>query len=183
MGVELMPAAYAAQDLYKKITAATFDVKNEWFFFDGAFNCSTNIQTSVNTWSHENFIAVYNNEIVAYFEGVWTRPLDIVSGFRTINFGGKYSRPFVQAVFRYVEHLFVNRSCKAFSWAVALLNERATKQCERFVRDYCGHRIGVRHHAQKSYSGKISDCCLYEITQEEFLEWKLRGYKKRASAK
>jgi len=89
MGIELIPAAYVAQDLSRKIMAATLDVENEWFFYDGAFNFTANIETSVNTWLHENFVAVYNGEIFAYFEGIWTRPLDIISGFRTINFKKK----------------------------------------------------------------------------------------------
>jgi len=79
MGIELVPAAYVAQELTRKITAATFDLKNEWFFFDGAFNYASNIQTSVNTWLNENFVAVYNGEIIGYFEGIWNRPLDIIS--------------------------------------------------------------------------------------------------------
>ena len=94
MDLELVPAAYVAHDLGKKIMTATFDIENEWFFFDGAFNFATNIQTSVNTWLNENFVATYNDEIIAYFEGVWVRPLDIINGFRTINFNKQYSRLF-----------------------------------------------------------------------------------------
>jgi hypothetical protein len=41
MGVELVPVAYVALELSKKITTAAFDVENEWFFFDGAYNFST----------------------------------------------------------------------------------------------------------------------------------------------
>ena len=37
MGIDLIPAAYAAQDVSRKITEAAFDLQNEWFFFDGAF--------------------------------------------------------------------------------------------------------------------------------------------------
>jgi len=179
MSFEFIPAAYVAHDLGKKIMTATFDIENEWFFFDGAFNYSTNIQTSVNTWSNENFVAVYNDEIIAYFEGVWSRPLDIISSFRTINFNKKYSNLFALAFLRYLEHLFVNRNCNAFGWCVALQNERAAKQSARFTRDYCGHYVGLRHHSQKSYAGKISDVNMYEITQEEFFDWKNRRYKKR----
>ena len=38
---------------------AASDMDNEWFFFDGAFNASANIEASVNTWQHENFIVLY----------------------------------------------------------------------------------------------------------------------------
>ncbi len=179
MGIDLIPAAYAAQELSKKISAASLDPENEWFFFDGAFNATVNLETSVNTWLHENYIAVYNNEIIAYFEGIWNRPLDIISGFRTINFSKKYKRLFVALLFKYLEHLFVNRGCEVFNWTVALQNEHAMKQYDRFVKEYCGHKVGIRHHAQKSYTGKISDSCLYEITKDEYYEWKQRGYKKR----
>jgi hypothetical protein len=181
MSITLVPAAYAAQELSKKITVAAQDMENEWFFFDGAFNFTVNLETSVNTWLHENYIAVYNNEIIAYFEGVWSRPLDIISGFRTINFNPKYSRIFIRALFMYFDILFVNRGCKVLNWTVALQNEYAMKQYDRFVDTFCGHRVGIRHYAQKSYTGKISDSCLYEITQEEYDDWKQRGFKKRRS--
>ena len=179
MKIELVPAAYVAQDLCKKITSASFDIQNEWFFFDGAFNFSANIQTSVNTWSNENFVAVNNGEIAAYLEGLWTRPLDIISGFRAINFNRKCPYLFAVAFKSYLEYLFVNRSCNALNWTVALKNKRAVRQCERFSSNYCGHYVGLRHHAQKSYAGKISDSTLYEITLNEFLEWKQSGYMRR----
>jgi hypothetical protein len=181
MSVELIPAAYAAQELSKMITTAALDPENEWFFFDGAYNFSTNIETTVNTWIHENYIAVYNKEIIAYFEGIWSRPLDVITGFRTINFSKKYKRLFVATIFKYFEHVFINRGCEALNWTVAIQNEAAMKQYDRFVKDYCGHKVGIRHHAQKSYTGKVSDSCLYEITKDEFYEWKQREYKKRES--
>jgi hypothetical protein len=179
MDFELIPATFVASELMRKISIATFDVENEWFFFDGAFNSVSCLETGINTWLHENFVAVYNKEIIGYFEGLWSRPLDIIAGFRTINFTKKYSRIFTLSLFKYFDYLFVNRGCMAFNWTVALLNEHALKQYERFVRDYCGHRVGLRHQAQKSYTGKASDIYLYEITQEEYLEWKARNFKKR----
>ncbi|GMO27997.1 MAG: hypothetical protein Ta2B_08580 [Termitinemataceae bacterium] len=60
----------------------------------------------------------------------------------------------------------------ALNWIVAHQNEHAMKQYERFVENYCGHKVGVRHYAQKSYTGKISDITLYEITKEEYFRWK-----------
>ncbi|MDR2941991.1 MAG: hypothetical protein LBV17_05330 [Treponema sp.] len=52
------------------------------------------------------------------------------------------------------------------------------KQYDRFINNYCGHRVGIRHHAQKSYTGKTSDSCLYEITREEYFNWKQREEEK-----
>lgn len=118
-------------------------------------------------------------EIIAYFEGQWLRPMDIITGFRAIHFGKKYSGMAVRSFFAYLDYLFVNRGCMVFNWTVAHLNKYAMKQYDRFVRDYCGHFVGVRHYAQKSYTGKISDINLYEITGEEYFDWKDRGFKKR----
>jgi hypothetical protein len=179
MQIDLIPAASLAQELMRKISIATFDPENEWFFYDGAFNSSNCLETSVNSWLHENFVSVYNKEIIGYFEGVWNRPLDIIAGFRIINFSKKYSRIFVLSLFKYLNYLFINRGCMVFNWTVALQNEYAMNQYERFIRDYCGHTVGFRHCAQKSYTGKISDIKLYEITQEEYLQWKRRNFKKR----
>ena len=179
MKFEFMSTACAAQELTKKIMLVALNVENKWSFYDEAFNLSADIQITVNTWSYGNFVVVCDNDITAYFEGHWNRPLDIINGFRIINFNCLYSRAFIASFVIYLDYLFTTRSCKAINWTVALRNESAVKQCERFARDYCGRYIGIRHHSQKSYSGKISDSALYEITQEEFFDWKQRGYWKR----
>ena len=181
MDMKLLPAAYMAKDLSREIMTASFDIKNEWFFFDGASKHFANLQVGVNAWSTENFVAVYNDEVVAYFEGTWFRPLDIVNDFRTISFNDKCPRLFAVAFMCYVEHVFVNRGCKVLNWSVALQNERAAKQSERFAKDYCGHCVGIRHHSQKSLTGKVSKSALYEITQEEFFDWRQRRFGRRVS--
>jgi hypothetical protein len=117
-------------------------------------------------------------EIFAYFEGQWLRPMDIINGFRVINFD-KNSGIAVRAFFSYLDYLFVNRGCQAFNWTVALQNKHALKQYERFITNYCGHKAGTRHYAQKSYTGKISDINLYEITREEYFDWKGRNFRVR----
>ncbi len=133
-----------------------------------------------NTWLHENMVAVDGNqEIFAYFEGQWLRPMDIITGFRMIHFSKKHSVMTTRAFFGYLDYLFVNRGCMAFNWMVALQNEAALVQYERFVNEYVGHKVGMRHYAQKSYTGKISDINLYEITKSEFFEWKERRFRKR----
>jgi hypothetical protein len=167
--------------LNRLLIKASFDIANEWFFYDGAFSGGTVLeQTLSNTWLHENFIAVSGErEIFAYFEGQWSRPMDIITGFRTINFNKSKSRMFVRALFSYFDYLFVNRGCRVLNWMVAVQNEHALEQYERFVRDYCGHKAGFRHYAQKSYRGNISDINLYELTREEYFEWKTRGFSKR----
>jgi hypothetical protein len=181
MQVDLIPAACVASELMRKITTATFDSENEWFFYDGAFNASSCLEINVNSWFHENFVSVYNKEIIGYFEGVWNRPLDIIAGFRTINFNKNYSRVFTLSLFKYLDYLFINRGCMVFNWTVALQNEYAMKQYERLIKDYCSHSVGFRYYAQKSYTGKTSDIKLYEITQDEYLQWKGRNFKKRPS--
>ncbi|MDR0558286.1 MAG: hypothetical protein LBG43_10585 [Treponema sp.] len=53
-----------------------------------------------NTWLRENFVALSGErEVFAYFEGQWSRPMDIITGFS-----------------KYLEYLFVNRGCQAFNW-------------------------------------------------------------------
>jgi RimJ/RimL family protein N-acetyltransferase len=85
-----------------------------------------------------------------------------------------------KAFFTYLDYLFENRGCQAFNWTVALQNEHALKQYERFVKDYCGHKVGTRHYAQKSYTGTISDINLYELTREEYFDWKRRKFRSRS---
>jgi hypothetical protein len=181
MAFSLEAAAPFAQQLNLLLMKATFDPMNEWFFFDGAHSGGNFLEQGMsNTWLHENFVVVNEKqEIPAYFEGQWSRPMDIITGFRAIHFGKEYSGTVTRLFFAYLDYLFVNRGCMAFNWTVAHLNKYAMNQYDRFVRDYCGHFVGVRHHAQKSYTGKISDINLYEITGEEYFLWKDRGFKKR----
>jgi hypothetical protein len=178
----LEPAAYFAPQLNRKIIEASFDIENEWFFFDGAFNGTSLDQNSCNTWMYEKFVAVNKGDIFTYFEAIWTRPLDIITSFRLINFNKRHPYVFVLAFFKYLDYLFVCRGCQVFNWTVALQNEHALIQYERFIKDYCGHKVGSRKHAQKSYTGKISDINLYELTKEEYFAWKERYFQSTADS-
>jgi hypothetical protein len=182
MTFTLEPAAAFAQLLSNLIIKATFDPANEWFFYDGVHTAATMLEQNVsNTWAHDNFVALNDNrEIFGYFEGQWQRPVDIISSFRAINFQPKRSRIFVKALFSYFIYLFENRGCQVLNWAVAIQNRYAMHQYERFVRNYCGHKVGIRHHSAKSYTGKISDINLYEITRDEYFDWKKRNFKVRS---
>jgi hypothetical protein len=175
MSLELVPSSFCVNELTKKIMAATLDVENEWFFGDGAFNTATSFESvgACNTWLYERYVALYNKEIIACFDGMWSRPVDIIT-----NFNRKYGRLFAVSCLKYLDYLFVNRGCMAFNWSVALQNKHALSQYERFVTHYCGHRVGLRTHAQKSYTGKISDIYLYEISRDEYFAWKSRTSQK-----
>jgi RimJ/RimL family protein N-acetyltransferase len=105
--------------------------------------------------------------------------MDIIVSFRTINFTPGRPGMFIRALFAYFDYLFVNRGCQVLNWVVAIQNEPALDQYERFVRNHCGHKAGTRHHAQKSYTGKISDINLYELTREEYFDWKGRNFRSR----
>ena len=178
MTFTLEPAAAYSSQLNYLIMKATLDTANEWFFYDGAHNGINSLEQNMsNTWLYENFAAVSgDNVLFAYLEGQWLRPMDIITGFRMIHFGGKYNYMMTKALFSYLDYLFINRGCNAFNWMVALQNKSALVQYERFVEKYCGHKVGIRHYAQKSYTGKISDIILYEITMEEFFKWKNRNF-------
>lgn len=151
MALELIPASFCLTELTKKIMLATLDTRNEWFFADGAFNTATSFDQpgACNTWLYERYAVLYNKEIIAYFDGMWSRPVDIIASFRAINFNPKYGRLFVVSILKYLDYLFVNRGCMAFNWSVALQNQHALQQYERFIKNYCGRKIGMRTHAQK----------------------------------
>lgn len=105
--------------------------------------------------------------------------MDIIANFRTILFNTKYSLVFVRAIFDYFDYIFANRGCMAINWGVAIQNEYALKQYDRFINRFFGHIVGIRHHAVKSYTGKRSDLKMYEITREEYFEWKERDIANR----
>ncbi len=71
MKFSLEPACLFTQQLNHKIILASFNIANEWFFFDGAYNGFSSLEQNVsNTWLHEHFVAVNEKrEIFGYFEG------------------------------------------------------------------------------------------------------------------
>ena len=169
----LEPAFLFSTELMRLIAKAGTDPVNEWFFFDGAFTSTNNLEMgSVNTWINENFVVIQDKKIIAYIEGKWDRPLDIISHFRVILFDKTKSREFWNALYDYFDYLFQYRNCQALNWSVALKNGHAYKIYEHFIKHSCGHRVGIMHHAQKSYTGQISDIVLYEMTRDEYYEWK-----------
>ena len=156
----------------RKLVLAGKDLENQWFFTDGAFTELGIIDHQPNTWLNENFVVLDDEGIIAYFCATWSRPLDIISGFRFILFEKEKARIGVKAFFEYLEYLFVKRGCKAFNWIVAEKNLHAYNLYEKFIKKYMGHKIGKRHFGQKSYAGIISDVYLYEITKDEYFGWK-----------
>ena len=180
MSYKLEPAFTVAPGLSRKLIQAGRELENQWFFSDGAFTENGIIEHQPNTWINENFVVIDDSGIIAYFCATWSRPLDIISGFRLILFDKKKSMTGVNAFFEYLDYLFTKRGCNAFNWTVAEKNTHAYQLYEKFINKYMGHRIGKRHYAQKSYSGIISDIYLYEITKDEYFAWKdrniVRGY-------
>lgn len=62
------------------------DLKNQWFFSDGAFTENGIIEHQPNTWLNENFVILDDEGIIAYFCVTWNRPLDIISKFMLMKF-------------------------------------------------------------------------------------------------
>jgi len=179
MQFEFIPASFILDRLLEKISSVSLNLENDWFFYTGAFEAPVGTEAGINTWLHENFVITCDGEIIGYFEGHWDRSRDVIMGRRCINLSKNKSIIFVHSVFKYFDYLFECRGCMALNWCVALQNRHATLQYDRLVENYCGQRIGITHDSQRSFTGQISDCILYEITRDEYFEWKQRGYKKR----
>jgi len=172
MSYSLEPAYLVQNDLTRLIINAGKDPINKWFFADGCFSFNSEIEKSPNTWLHENFVVIKDKEIIAYFEANWCKPLNIISNFRLIVFNKRKGFIVTRAIFDYFEYLFVARGCKAFNWFVATKNLHACRVYEKFVDRYFGHFVGIRHYGQMAYNGEVSDILLYEVTADEYLEWK-----------
>ena len=172
MAYSIEPAYTVQNELTRQILKAGTLKDNKWFFTDGAFTAETQLERNANTWLHENFVVIKNRRIIAYFEATWNRPLDIISGFRLLLIEKSNSFESTKALFDYFDYLFIQRGCNAFNWFVAEKNIHAFVLYEKFIKKYFGHRVGKRHHGQKAYDGEISDIILYEITREEYLNWK-----------
>lgn len=172
MSFKIEPAYVVYNELIQKIMFASLEEKNKWFFSDGAFTPENIITPTLNNWINEEFAFLDNNEIVAFISARWVRPLDVIHSVRLIVFNEKKFRILVKGVFWFFDYLFTKRGCNAVNWVVALKNIHAYTIYEKFITNYFGHRIGIKHYGQKSYSGEISDIILYEVTKEEYLLWK-----------
>lgn len=172
MAYSIEPAYLVQNELTRLIIKAGTDPVNKWFFTDGAFTPDSQLERTPNTWMHENFVVIESKQVLAYFEAFWNKPLNIITSFRMIFFEKDKADTIVKALFQYFEYLFISRGCKAFNWIVAEKNYHAHRIYEKFIKKYFGHKVGMRHNGQMAYNGEISDVYLYEITQEEYMEWK-----------
>lgn len=172
MAYSIEPAFTVANELARQLIKAGTDPVNQWFFSDGAFSADSLLERFPNTKLHENFVVISDGKIVSYMTCKWNRPLDIITSFRFIVFDKHKACTAARAIFQYLDYLFVIRGCNALNWIVAEQNYHAFRIYEKTIAHYFGHRVGKRHHGQKSYTGIISDVYLYEITREEYFCWK-----------
>ncbi|OJF76799.1 MAG: hypothetical protein BKP49_04320 [Treponema sp. CETP13] len=171
MSYSIEPAFTVTKELSRQLIKVSTQAKNQWFFPEGGFS-SNSLDHIGDMWVHENFVVISDTEIIAYFEGQWARPLNILLNFRLILLDEKKSFFACKAFFQYLEYLFVSRGCDVFNWSVATENRHAYLLYEKFVKKNCGHIVGRRTRSLQSYCGKISDSVLYEISKEEYFDWK-----------
>jgi hypothetical protein len=174
MSYSIEPAYKVGDELIRLIIKAGTDPVNQWFFSDGAFPAADMVERLPNTWFHDDFVVIAGKEIIALFSATWDRPLQIVTGFRLLFFNKLKQYTATKAFFQYLDYLFVARGCCVFNWTVAIKNQHAMRQYDRFIEKICGHLIGIKTRGQMGYTGEISDIKLYEITKEEYFNWKLK---------
>lgn len=178
MSYSLEPAYMVQNELSRLLVKAGMDPINKWFFADGCFSSDSDLERSPNTWRHDNFVVITNREVIGYFESTWSNPLKIISNFRLIVLNKAKGHIVCKAVFEYFDYIFVARGCKSLNWLVAEKNRHAHRVYEKFTSRYFGHLVGKRHYGQMAYNGEISDIFLYEVTCEEYFEWKRKKLKK-----
>jgi hypothetical protein len=68
MITRLEPAAIVSLELMRKISKASFDKENEWYFYDGAYTATLMEHNLLNTWTNENFAIILGDTIIGYIE-------------------------------------------------------------------------------------------------------------------
>ena len=84
MSFSIEPAYTVSSELMRQLTRASTNIVNQWFFLEGTFSTLAKIIQSSDTWYYENFVVIADKHIIAYFEGEWARPLNIIHNFRMI---------------------------------------------------------------------------------------------------
>ena len=172
MSFSIEPAYSVAPELMRQLTKASTLSENQWFFLEGSFSTLATIVQSSDTWTYENFVVIENKHIIAYFEGEWARPLNVIHNFRCILLNHHYQFSATKAFFTYLDYLFSVRGCDVFNWSVASENTNAYLLYEKFISKKYGHKVGEKTRNMKSYCGNISNSILYEITREEYFSKK-----------
>ncbi len=172
MSYSIEPAYLVRNELVRLLMKAGTDPVNQWFFTDNAFVAEQMIEFQPNTWKNEDFVVIFEKKIIAYFSTQWSRPLQIITGFRVIFLNKAKSMECIKALFDYFDYIFISRGCLVLNWLVATKNFHACRIYEHFVKKYFGHIAGHRTRGQLSYTGEVSDVILYEATREEYIVWK-----------
>lgn len=165
---KIVPAFSYHSQLSELLVLAGANPENQWFFGDGAFTAENSLERSPNTWLHENFVVIYDGKIICYLEGLWSRPLDIISNFRTIVFDPKYGYIAFKAWIRYMDYLFSARGCFVVNWIVAERNKHAVRLYEKLESWYGARCTGWRSRGIKGYAGDYSDVLLYELRRDDW---------------
>lgn len=171
MSFSIEPAYTVSSELMRQLTRASTNIVNQWFFLEGTFSTLAKIIQTSDTWYYENFVVIADKHIIAYFEGEWARPLNIIHNFRMILLDKSFQISATKAFFNYLDYLFRIRGCDVFNWSVATENKHAFLLYEKFISKKVGRKIGTRTRCLKSYCGNISNSVLYEITKEEYFKY------------
>ena len=78
MSFSIEPAYTVSSELMRQLTRASTNIVNQWFFLEGTFSTLAKIIQTSDTWYYENFVVIADKHIIAYFEGEWARPLNII---------------------------------------------------------------------------------------------------------
>ncbi len=171
MAYSIEPSYVLADGICKELANASTKINNKWYFSGTGFNAS-NIDRNGDFSVTENFAIVSDKKIIAYIESRWLRSIKVLVDFKIILFDDTKKISFVDAVLSYFEYVFISRGCDVITFDVAEKNSSLVKLCSKLSSKYFGHKCGVKTRNLKSLNGEISDAILYEITKEEYFNWK-----------
>ena len=171
MAYSIEPSYVLADGICKELANASTKINNKWYFSGTGFNAS-NIDRNGDFSATENFAIVSDKKIIAYIESRWLRSLKVLVDFNIILFDDSKKISFVDAVLSYFEYVFISRGCDVITFDVADKNVPLVNLCSKFSSKYFGHKCGIKTRNIKSINDEVSNAILYEITKEEYLEWK-----------
>ena len=84
MSYSLESVYLVRNELIRLIMKAGTKKENKWFFTNSSFLPEEQIERIPNTWNNDNYVVVCDTKIVAYFEAIWNKVLNVVVSFRNL---------------------------------------------------------------------------------------------------
>lgn len=169
----LKPAILYADVLKTKLRETWFVDKYKYYNFASYFS-DTDVATD--NWQYQQFVSVdKDNNVLGYISYQIGRQANFVDEFGIIAFVDN-SITFGKDLHQAILDIFFKFNYNKISFQVVIGNP-IERYYDKFVENYDGRIVGIKHDECKLYDGNLYDIKLYEVMRCEFVNAYQRKHK------